>query len=47
MAGGEGGNRRDLSRNVLARDKTRYHDAAVATINREIVEQALALIEVN
>ncbi len=47
MAGGEGGNLRDLSRNALARDKTRYHDAAVAPTNREIVEQALALIEVN
>src|SRR5512134_2129380 len=50
-AGGmEGGvNFRDLSRNVLARDKVLYHGhavAAVAAISEAAAEQALAAIEV-
>jgi CO/xanthine dehydrogenase Mo-binding subunit len=49
-AGGEGAtNFRDLSRNVLARDKVLYHGhavAAVAATTPEGAEQALAAIEV-
>ncbi|MGH7288449.1 MAG: xanthine dehydrogenase family protein molybdopterin-binding subunit, partial [Myxococcota bacterium] len=49
-AGGEGAmDFRDLSRNILARDKVLYHGhavAAVAATTPELAEQALAAIEV-
>src|SRR5262245_58714207 len=49
-AGGEGAmNFRDLSRNILARDKVLYHGHAVAALaatTPELAEQALAAIEV-
>jgi CO/xanthine dehydrogenase Mo-binding subunit len=50
--GGEGGpvNFRDLSRNILARDKVLYHGhavAAVAATTPRIAEEALKLIEVD
>ena len=49
-AGGEGAmNFRDLSRNILARDKVLYHGhavAAVAATTPDAAEQALAAIEV-